>query len=169
MAIPVCAKPIWWVCCQKALFQFHLTTEASPICSSSCVWQLNTLAFVFGWAYFGGFLPPRLNCFLQFSSCDHCRVFSLSNSPPHRALGQYRHTSSSRQICNIFSWLEPLSYYTDGGNEDFQCVNSFITATFYFAMLNNLVLHIRNILLFLRFYTLLCVIKGIWPLCSSYL
>ncbi len=29
----------------------------------------------------------------------------------------------------------------------FQCYNSFLTATFYFVMLNNLVLHIGNILL----------------------
>ncbi len=70
---------------------------------------------------------------------------SLSNSPPHRALGRYRHMSSFRQIFNIFSWLEPLNYYPDGGNGDFQCFNSFLTATFYFVMLNNLVLHIRNI------------------------
>ncbi len=53
--------------------------------------------------------------------------------------------SSFRQIFNIFSWLEPLNYYPDGGNGDFQCFNSFLTATFYFVMLNNLVLHIRNI------------------------
>ncbi len=47
--IPVCTKLIWWVCCQKALFQFHLTIEASAIWSSSRVWQLNLLEFVFGW------------------------------------------------------------------------------------------------------------------------
>ncbi len=45
---------------------FHLTIEASPI------W-----IFVF-------------NYFLQFSSCGPWRVFSHSNSPPHRALGRYR-------------------------------------------------------------------------------
>ncbi len=48
--IPVCTKLIWWVCCQKALFfQFHLTIEDSAIWSSSRVWQLNMLEFVFGW------------------------------------------------------------------------------------------------------------------------
>ncbi len=48
--IPVCTKLIWWVCCQKALFfLFHLTIEASAIWSSSRVWQLNLLEFVFGW------------------------------------------------------------------------------------------------------------------------
>ncbi len=49
--IPVCTKLIWWVCCQKAMFffQFHLTMEASANWSSSRVWQLNMLEFVFGW------------------------------------------------------------------------------------------------------------------------
>ncbi len=32
-------------------------------------------------------------------------VFSLSNSPPHRVLGRYRHMSSSRQFLNILCWL----------------------------------------------------------------
>ncbi len=45
---PVCTKLIWWVCCQKANFQFHLNIEASDIWSSSRVWQLNSLEFVFG-------------------------------------------------------------------------------------------------------------------------
>ncbi len=53
--------------------------------------------------------------------------------------------SSSRQICNIFSWLELLNYYPDGGNGDFQCFRYFLTATFYFVKLNNLVLYIRTI------------------------
>ncbi len=95
--------------------------------------------------YFFRFLTPRLNQSLQFYSCDAWRVFGHSNSPPQRALGRYRHTSSFRQIFNIFSWLEILYYYPDGGNGDFQCFNSFLTATFYFVMLNNLVLHFRNI------------------------
>ncbi len=79
--IPVCTKLIWWVCCQKAFFQFHLTIEASAIWSSSRVWQLNLLEFVFGWVrtifletlpnnmwwyrgcliIFFRFLTPRLN------------------------------------------------------------------------------------------------------------
>ncbi len=42
---------------------------------------------------------------------------------------------------------ESLNYYPDGGNVNFQCVNSLLTATFYFVMLNNLVLHIRTIFL----------------------
>ncbi len=55
--------------------------------------------------FFKGFLTPRLNYFLQFFSCGPWRVFSHSNSHSHHALGQYRHTSSSRQIHNIFCWL----------------------------------------------------------------
>ncbi len=53
--------------------------------------------------------------------------------------------SSSRQICNIIGWLEPHIYCPDGGNGDLQCFSSFLTATFYFAKLDNLVLHIRTI------------------------
>ncbi len=131
---------------KKQFFSFNLTIEASPIWSSSRVWQLNMLEFVFGWArrtfletlpnntwwcrgcliFFLGFLIPILNQSMQFSSCDPWRVFGHSNSPPHRALGWYRHTSSSRQICNIFSWLKPLYYCPDGGNVDFQCFSSFL-------------------------------------------
>ncbi len=79
--IPVCTKLIWWVCCQKAIFSVHLTIEASAIWSSSRVWQLNLLEFVFGWVrtifletlpnnmwwfrgcliFFFRFLTPRLN------------------------------------------------------------------------------------------------------------
>ncbi len=53
--------------------------------------------------------------------------------------------SSSRQICNIFSWLELLNYCPDGGNGDFQFFGSFLTDTFCFVKLNNLVLYIRTI------------------------
>ncbi len=41
--------------------------------------------------------------------------------------------------------MEPLNYCLDGGNGDLQCFSSFLTATFYFVKLNNLVLHIRTI------------------------
>ncbi len=37
------------VAAKKLFFQFHLTIEASAIWSSSRVWQLNMLEFVFGW------------------------------------------------------------------------------------------------------------------------
>ncbi len=79
--------------------------------------------------YFFGFLPPRLNYFLQFSSCGPWRVFGHSNSPSHRALGRYRHTSSSRQIRNILCWLEILNYCPDGGNGNFHCSSSFLKTT----------------------------------------
>ncbi len=83
-----------------------------------------------------------ISTILQLWSLESLWPLKLSSQ---RALGRYRHTSSFRQIYNIFSWLEPLNYYPDGGNGDFQCFNSFLKATFYFVMLNNLVLHIRNI------------------------
>ncbi len=79
--------------------------------------------------FFKGFLTPKLNLFLQFSSCGPWRVFSHSNSPSHRALGRYRHTSSSRQIHNIFCWLKSLNYCPDGGNGNFHCSSSFLKAT----------------------------------------
>ncbi len=34
LCIPACTKPIWWVCCQKALFMFHLIIEAGAIWST---------------------------------------------------------------------------------------------------------------------------------------
>ncbi len=81
------------------------------------------------WIFFLSFLTPILNYFLQFSSCGPWRVFSHSNSPSHRALGIYRHTSSSRQFRNIFCWLEILNYCPDGGNGVFHCSSSFLKAT----------------------------------------
>ncbi len=121
---------------------------------------------------------PRLNYFLQFSSnspffsailqqfssCGPWRVFSLSNSPSHRALAQYRHTSSSRQFRNILCWLEILNYRPAGGNGDFHCYSSFLKATsliceaqLYFAA------HQKYII---RFFSLWYMIKGIWALFS---
>ncbi len=44
------------------------------------------------------------------------------------------------------------------GNGDFQCFNSFLTATFYFVMLTKLVLHIRNI--FFCFFLIVMDDKG---------
>ncbi len=81
------------------------------------------------WPFFFKCLTPRLHYFLQFFSCGPCRVFSLSNSPPHGALGWYRHTSSSRQFLNILCWLEILNYCPDGGNGNFHCSSSFLKAT----------------------------------------
>jgi len=68
-----------------------------------------------------------------------------SNSPPHLALRQYRQTSSSGQIRNIFGFLELLNYCPDGGNGNFQCSCYCLTDTFHFVMLNNLLLHIRTL------------------------
>ncbi len=97
----------------------------------------------------------RTTCVLRFSDptifCNFPTVilgfFGHSNSPHRHPLGHYRHMSSSRQICNIFSWLEILNYCLDDGNLDFQCFSPFLTATFYFVKLKNLVLPVRTIFL----------------------
>ncbi len=47
----------------------------------------------------------------------------------HRALGRYRHMSSSRQFRNIFCWWEILNYCPDCGNGYFHCSSSFLKAT----------------------------------------
>ncbi len=113
-----------------------------------------------------GFLPPRLNYFLQFSSCGPWRVFGHSNSP-HRALGRYRHTSSSRQIRNILCWLEILNYCPDGGNGNFHCSSSFLKATSLICEAQlSFAAHQKYIF---WFFSLWWMIKGIWPLCSLYL
>ncbi len=114
-------------------FQSCLTTEYAWVCfwmsKENFSWnppeQYVVMLGLFD-IFFLGFLIPRLNQSLQFSSCNRWRVFGHSNSPPHHAIGWYRHTSSSRQICNIFRWLEPLYYCPDGGNVDFQCFSSFL-------------------------------------------
>ncbi len=74
----------------------------------------------FSFYFFKGFLTPRLNYVLQFSSCGPWRVFSHSNSPSHRVSGRYRHTSSSSHNIN---------YCPDGGNGNFHCSSSFLKAT----------------------------------------
>ncbi len=78
---------------------------------------------------FLSFLTLRVNYFLQFSSCGPWNIFSHSNYPLHRALGRYRHTSSSRQFRNILCWLEILNYRPDGRNGNFHCSSSFLKAT----------------------------------------
>ncbi len=90
------------------------------------------------------------------------RVFSHSNSPPHRALGRYRHTSSSRQIHNIFCWLEILNYCPDGGNGNFHCSSSFLKATSLICEAQlSFAAHHKYIL---WFFSLWRMIKGIWAL-----
>jgi len=147
--IPVSTKPIWWVCCQKAFFfvrfiwpQNLIPFEVSVVTDNWICWSLflnewrgfflkpsqtcgdvGVVWFFFIFFYLFFFLTPRL----QFSICDPLRVFGHSNSPPHSALRQYRHTSSSLQIRNIFSWLELLNFCPDGGNGDFQFFSYFLT------------------------------------------
>ncbi len=114
--------------------------------------------------FFKGFSTQRLNYFLQFSSCGPWRVFSHSNSPSHRALGRYRHTSSSRQFRNIFCWLEMFNYFPDGGNGNFHCSSSFLKATSLICEAQlSFAAHQKYIL---WFFSLWWMIKGIWDLFS---
>ncbi len=142
------------------------------------------LEFVFGWAriffletlpnnmwwcrcwltiYFKGFLTPRLNSFPQVSSCGLWRVFSHSNSPSHRALGRYRHTSSSRQFHNILCWLEISNHCPDGGHGNVHCSSAFLKAT-SLNLWSSIIFcwNIRNI--FFGFFSLWWMIMGIWAL-----
>ncbi len=116
---------------------------------------------------FLGFLTLRLNYFLQFSSCGPWRVFSHSNSPPHRALGRYRHTFSSRKFCNILCWLEILNYCPDGGNGNFHCSSAFLKATSLICEAQlSFAAHQKYIL---WLFSLWWMIKGLWTLFSLFI
>ncbi len=96
----------------------------------------------------------------MFCSCGPLRVFGRSNSPPHRALGRYRYTSSSRQIHNILCWLEILNYFPDGGNGKFQCSSSFLKTTSLICEAQlSFAAHQKYILCF---FSLGWMIKGVW-------
>ncbi len=113
---------------------------------------------------FQGFLTLRLNNFLQLSSCGPWRIFIHSNSPPHHALWQYRHTSYSRQFRNILCWLEILNYSPDCGNGNFHCSRSFLKATSLICEAQlSFAAHQKYIL---WVFSLWRMIKGIWALFS---
>ncbi len=79
-------------------------------------------------------------------------------------LGRYRHTSSSRQIHNIFCWLEILNYCPDGGNGNFHCSSSFLKAISLICEAQlSFAAHQKYIL---WFFSLWWMIKGIWTLFS---
>ncbi len=139
--IPVCSKLIWWVCCQNALFQFHLTIEASPIWRSSRVWQLILLEFVFGWVrrIFLETLPNNMwrcrGCFiiflfLGFWPQDSTNLYNC----PAVILGE----SLERFVTSLVDWnLLIITLVVELG----------ISNAFYFVKLNHLVLHIRTVFL----------------------
>ncbi len=112
--------------------------------------------------FFNVFLTPRLNYFLQFSSCGPWRVFSHSNSDSHHALGWYRHITSSRHFRNIFCWLEILNYFPDGGNGNVHSSSSFLKATSLICKAQlSFDAHQKYIICF---FSLWWMIKGIWAL-----
>ncbi len=82
------------------------------------------------WQFFSNVFWPRdSTMFCNSPAVVLEESLAHSNSPPHRALGWYRHTSSSRLFRNIFCWLEILNYCPDGGNGIFHCSSSFLKAT----------------------------------------
>ncbi len=105
--------------------------------------------------FFLRFLTPKLNLSLQFSSCGPWRVFSHSNSPPHRALGRHRHTSSSRQIHYILCWLEILNYCCDGGN-----------GYFHYSNLWSSIIFCCTSEIYSLFFLIVMMIHGVWTLFS---
>ncbi len=122
------------------------------------------------------FLKPsqitwRSRCYLTFSFLIFSAIlqlwsldrFSHSNSPPHRALGRYRHTSSSRQFLNIFCWLKILNYCPDGGNGNVHCLRSFLKPLSNCEAQLSFAAHQKYILCF---FSLWWMIKGIWTLFS---
>ncbi len=146
-----------WICWSLFLDEwrsFYLKLSQTTCGDVGVVWQF----------LFEGFLTPRLNYFLQFSSCGPWIVFSHSNSPPHHALGWYRHTSSFRQIHNILFWSEILNYCSDGGRVNSHCSSSFLKATSLICEAQlSFAAHQKYIICFL---SLLWMIKGIWALFS---
>ncbi len=143
------------------------------------------LEFVFGWArihfletllnnmwwcrccltiFFKVFWPRDLTIFYNYTAVVLGDSLATQNTPFHHALGWYRHTSSSRQFRNILCWLEILNYCPDGGNEDFHCSSSFLKATSLICEAQlSFAAHQKYIL---WFFSLWCMIKGIWALFS---
>ncbi len=101
------------------------------------------------------------------SAVLHLWSLSHSNSPLHRALGRYRHTSSSRQFHSILCWLGILNYCPDGGNGNFHCSSSFLKATsLIFEAQLSFAAHQKDII---SFFSLWWIIKGICAFFPSYL
>ncbi len=114
--------------------------------------------------FFKVFWPRDSTIFCNSPACGPWRVFSHSNSPPHHALGRYRHTSSSRQFRNILYWLEILNYCPDGGNGNFHYSSFFLKATSLICEAQiSFAPHQKYIL---WFFSLWWMIKGIWALFS---
>ncbi len=77
----------------------------------------------------------------------------------------YRHTSSSRQIHDIFCWLKIIHYCPDGENGNVHFSSSFLKATsLIFEAQLSFAAHQKYILSF--FFSLWWMIKGIWALFS---
>ncbi len=79
--------------------------------------------------YFKVFWPRDSTIFCNSPAVVLGESLSTQTLLLSRALGRYRHTSSSRPFRNILCWLEILNCCPDGGNGDFHCTSSFLKAT----------------------------------------
>ncbi len=116
------------------------------------------------WRLFLDELGYFLMVFWPWDSTIFCNSpgVSHSNSPSHCALGRYRHTSSSRQFCNIYVDCKFLIIAPDGGNGHFHCSRSFLKATSLICQAQlSFAAHQKYILCFFSFWWM---IKGIWAL-----
>ncbi len=120
--IPVCTKPIYDCLLLKSIFlvssdhrsQSHLKFQSMSdnwICCSLFLdelWEflLETLTI-----FFKDFWPRDSTCSAILQLWSLGESIATQNSPPHRALGRYRHTSSSRLFRYILCWLDILNYW----------------------------------------------------------
>ncbi len=91
------------------------------------------------WSYL-----PRVPILVEGTVCMYLRL-STPKTQLISAIFQLwslRHTYSSREMYVISCWLKHLHHCPDGGNWNFQCFISFLTAAFYFLNLSYLLLHI---------------------------
>ncbi len=111
-----------WICWSlflDELGEFFLNPSQTTCGDVGAVWSF----------FFTRFSDPETQLFSAVLQLWSLESLSQSISPPHRALGRYRHMSYSRQIHNILCWLEILNYCPDGGNGNFHCSSSFLKAT----------------------------------------
>ncbi len=102
-------------------------------CDDVAVWQISS-----------GFLTPRLNYFLQFSSCGPWGVFSYSNCPSHRALGRYRLSLPGSFVTFYVDWkFLIIALMVEMGI--FTTLALFLKPLNSFVKLNYLLIYIRNI------------------------
>ncbi len=144
-----------WFCAQWPIFVLFLRFVFGLLYG----WKIQTWPII-------RFLTESVTCW--FFICWYLIESTIfCNSPAvvlGESLGRYRHTSSFRQIHNIFCWLEILNYCPDGGNGNFHCSSYFLKATSLICEVQlSFAAHQKYILCF---FSLWWMIKGIWALLS---